>query len=39
MQDQTRAAWALARLGCLDAARLMDALLLHLNMNEIKVRK
>ena len=39
VQDQTRAAWALARLGCLDAARLMDGLLLHLKVDEMKVRQ
>lgn len=37
MQDRIRAVWALARLGCLHAARLMYVLLLHLNVDELKV--
>ncbi|CAK0784210.1 hypothetical protein CVIRNUC_007414 [Coccomyxa viridis] len=35
-QDQTRAAWALAQLGCLAAAPLMETIILHLDVNEVK---
>lgn len=38
MQDRSRAAWALAQLGCLTAAPLMEAILSQLNANDLKVR-
>ena len=37
LQDRIRAAWALARLGRLPAAHLMEAVLVHLKVEELKV--
>lgn len=38
LQDRIRAAWSLAQLGRLPAAPLMEAVLVHLKMEELKVR-
>ena len=37
LQERSRAAWAFARLGRLPAAHLMEAVLLHLKVEELKV--
>ena len=38
LKDRVRAAWALAQLGCVAAAPLVEALILHLSESELKVR-
>lgn len=38
LKDRARAAWALAQLGCLAAAPLLEALILHLSESDLKVR-